>query len=322
VDTGGIVFNTTPNIANIETIEQDFPLLYLFRRHLVDSAGAGEFRGGASGEIAYVVHDAPAGDLEVAFSGTGAEMPNAFGLSGGLPGAAIRVARYRGAGIPSRLARGQPLPAWASEIDGTADTMAQKHPRTPFHTGEAWYHHWQGGAGYGDPLDRHADLVARDVTRHLVSVETARAVYGVVVGGGRVDADATAHERGVIRERRRQAPAPEARIETRDPAPFGSGWRIGHHVEILRSSRLTRCRRCGHGLALDGNDHTRGCLRERAPLTAAGPNRGEAYDRGRFWLELFYCPGCVTLLECEVVCDGAPRASYALSLDGDGKETR
>jgi N-methylhydantoinase B len=268
------------------------------------------------------VHDAPADDLEVAFSGTGAEMPNALGLSGGLPGAAIRVARYRGTTIPALLAAGRPLPAWVSEIDGNAETMPQKHPRTRFVTGEAWYHHWQGGAGYGDPLDRDPDLVARDVARHLVSVEAGRALYGVVLEHGSVNADATAREREAIRERRRRGLAPEAYVDRRDVAPLGSGWRIGEHVEIIRSARLTRCRRCGHGLAVDGNDHTRGCRYERASLPAAGPNRGEAYDRGRFRLELFYCPGCVTLLECEVVCDGAPRASYALSLDGDGKETR
>ncbi len=318
VDTGGIVFNTTPNIANIETIEQDFPLLYLFRRHLADSGGPGRFRGGASGELAYVVHDAPGGRLEVAFSGTGAEMPNAVGLSGGLPGAAIRVLRVQGTDIPARLAAGRPLPAALDDVGGRAETMPQKHPRAPFVPGEVWYHHWQGGAGYGDPLDREPEAVARDVRRRLVSLACARGIYGVVLAAdGRVDAAATAREREALRTARRQGAEPPAvPVAVRDPSPPGTGWAITENVEVVPASRLTRCRRCGQGLALDGADHTLGCLRRREPLTAAGPHRGEAYDRGRFRLELFYCPGCATQLEAEVVQEGAPRATYALFLDG------
>lgn len=314
VDTGGIVFNTTPNIANVETIEQDFPLLYLFRRHLTDSGGPGKYRGGASGELAYVAHDAPRDDLEVAFSGTGAEMPNALGLSGGLPGAAIRVLRIQGTDVPERLARGAPLPATLEEIRGTAEVMPQKHPRTPFRAGEVWYHHWQGGAGYGDPLDREPRAVERDVRRHLVSAECARRIYGVVLAGdGTVDAGASESERAGLRAARRAAAEPpEAPVEARDPAPPGAGRPITEYVELVDG--LARCRRCGQGLARAGEDHTHGCLRESAPLTAAGPNRGEAYDRGRFRLELFYCPGCLTLLEAEVEQVGAPRATYSLTL--------
>jgi N-methylhydantoinase B len=48
VDTAGIVFNTTPNMPNIEDQESEYPVLYLFRRHLQDSGGPGKFRGGAS----------------------------------------------------------------------------------------------------------------------------------------------------------------------------------------------------------------------------------------------------------------------------------
>ena len=54
MDTGGIIFNTTPSIPNIETAEDEYPLLYLFRRQLEDSGGAGRYRGGASGELAYI----------------------------------------------------------------------------------------------------------------------------------------------------------------------------------------------------------------------------------------------------------------------------
>ena len=61
VDTAGIVFNTTPNMPNIEDQEAEYPVLYLFRRHLRDSGGPGLYRGGRSAELAYMVYEAPEG---------------------------------------------------------------------------------------------------------------------------------------------------------------------------------------------------------------------------------------------------------------------
>ena len=53
-----------------------------------------------------------------------------------------------------------------------------------------------GGGGWGDPLERPADLVAADVREGLVSVARAASVYGVVVGAdGSVDPVATAQRR-------------------------------------------------------------------------------------------------------------------------------
>jgi N-methylhydantoinase B len=40
-----------------------------------------------------------------------------------------------------------------------------------------------GGGGYGDPRQRPVELVARDVTRGFVSIDSARDDYGVVFDG-------------------------------------------------------------------------------------------------------------------------------------------
>jgi N-methylhydantoinase B len=217
-----------------------------------------------------------------------------------------------------RIERGERLPATLGEMGGVAEVMPQKHPRTPFTRDEVWYHHWQGGAGYGDPLDRDPAAVARDVRRHLTSPDCATRIYGVVLTtDGEADVGATTRAREAIREaRRRQGEPPEAPVDARDPAPLGSGRAVTEYVEIVGAAHLARCRRCGHGLALGGADQGAGCRRRHAPLTAAGPHRGEAYDRGRFGLLLFDCPGCATQLEAEVVQAGAPRATQALFLNG------
>jgi N-methylhydantoinase B len=61
---------------------------------------------------------------------------------------------------------------------------------------------WQGGGGWGDPLDREAAAVAHDVRAGAVSPETAREIYGVVVANGVVDEGTTERQREAIRRGR------------------------------------------------------------------------------------------------------------------------
>lgn len=44
------------------------------------------------------------------------------------------------------------------------------------------YVYWNGGGGYGDPLDRQPEYVARDFSEGLISRFTAHEIYGVVLG--------------------------------------------------------------------------------------------------------------------------------------------
>jgi N-methylhydantoinase B len=54
-----------------------------------------------------------------------------------------------------------------------------------------------GGGGWGDPFDRDAERVAEDVRNGVVSVESARQYYGVVLDDdGRVDKAETEALRG------------------------------------------------------------------------------------------------------------------------------
>jgi N-methylhydantoinase B len=54
-----------------------------------------------------------------------------------------------------------------------------------------------GGGGYGDPLQREPARVERDIDAGIISAETARRDYGIVVdfATGRVDPAATENER-------------------------------------------------------------------------------------------------------------------------------
>src|SRR5262249_2299635 len=69
-----------------------------------------------------------------------------------------------------------------------------------------------GGGGWGDPLEREPELVARDVTEGRVSYEAARDDYGVVLrtraasDGYDLDAAATAKLRSDLRAQRASPP--------------------------------------------------------------------------------------------------------------------
>jgi len=315
VDTAGIVFNTTPNMPNIEDQEAEYPVLYLFRRHLQDSGGPGRFRGGRSGELAYTMYGAPNDHLEGLFAGTGAEMPNAIGLAGGMPGAAIRVARVVGTDLQERLARKALLPDSLEAIKGRREILSCKHVRTPMAAGDVWYHSWQAGGGYGDPLAREPEVVADDVARRAVSAAAARQIYGVVMRhDGTADVQATAKERSALRRRRIEA----------SHAPTGDGelafsgrgrHRYGEAFELDFDRGEIRCASCGHCHGEPGENLLPRLKELNTALRAAGPVRGEDYEEGRFKLRQLCCAGCGTLIDVQVALDGAPRPRMRVALN-------
>lgn len=314
VDTAGIVFNTTPNMPNIEDLESEYPVLYLFRRHLPDSGGPGKFRGGRSGELAYTVHKAPEGMLEGLFAGTGAEQPNGVGVGGGLPGVAIRIARVVETNLKQLLETGSPLPATLEAIEGRLEILAPKHGRTPFYPGEVWYHNWQSGGGYGDPLTREIGLVAEDVARGAVTPGAAREIYGVVlIPDGSPDAAASAAQRAAIRaERLRGAVVPDLSDDVAITLQGEGLTRVGPHLVADFGAGKVICSECGHVHGRPDQNLLLGLREKEVPLWAAGKVRGEEYDRGRYKLRLVMCAACGTLVDAQVALAGAERPFFRL----------
>ena len=76
--------------------------------------------------------------------------------------------------------------------------------------GDVFRHDQPGPGGWGDPLERDPARVLRDVRNELVSVESARDDYGVVIDrtAWRVDEAATVTLRATLRTRRGWAERP------------------------------------------------------------------------------------------------------------------
>jgi N-methylhydantoinase B len=200
VDIGGEIPNPISRMANVETIEAQFPIRYLFRRRLKDSGGAGEYRGGAGGEMAIVAHDAPDGGIHYVVSGKGTKFPQSEGLGGGYPGG---VNDYVWVHAPSEMHNADRFAATLETIPGEGEPISWGV--FPLMGNDALYVRWNGGGGVGDPLNRPAEKVLADIGAGLISEQAAAEVYGVVGKNGALDQSATKAKRTALRDARLNA---------------------------------------------------------------------------------------------------------------------
>jgi N-methylhydantoinase B len=147
-----------PHSKNLpaEFIEQRFPVMVRRVGMFADSGGPGAFRGG----LGYLK------DVEILVDGHFLTISyrtifSCFGVNGGMAG------RSGGALVNP----------------GSPDEqhILYKHEAVPVKAGDVVRILTPGGGGWGDPLARVTDMVRLDVVRGLVSIESARDDYGVVL---------------------------------------------------------------------------------------------------------------------------------------------
>jgi N-methylhydantoinase B len=188
---------------NIEWVELNFPILYLFRRHIKDGAGAGKFRGGAGAETAIKIHDAPEGKIRGVAFGVAGLRNSGQGICGGYPGAPSVLILQQGTDIENWLAAGK-LVDDLSHLGGQGKLLP--YCDFEFRLSDVLYMRMASGGGYGDPLERDLGLVQRDVEYELVSRDAVREIYGVVFDedSGAVDHKRTGQARDELRALRRR----------------------------------------------------------------------------------------------------------------------
>ncbi len=141
--------------APVEETERNYPIR-LARYELVnDSGGAGKFRGGLGlrRDYQFIDHDASCSLL------SDRDRWGPHGLFGGREG---KIAQY------FLLRGGEEIP-----LASKTTIQIQANDIISFRT--------CGGGGYGEPHERDAQRVLRDVRQEKVSVERAREEYGVVI---------------------------------------------------------------------------------------------------------------------------------------------
>ena len=219
-DAGGPNNCPVPCIADVERNEQAVPLFYLYRRLARDTGGAGAFRGGVSAEVALTLGGVEAADALIMTHG--AEVPNTSGIFGGYPGATV-IQRWSEQAAKDGILR--------DGIDWT--TFGPKPGLIRMKRGDVFAVSWQGGGGFGDPLERDPAAVLADLRRGLISEAAATEVYGVVITRDGVDRAATQARRDELRR---------ARVGTfrDDPERFSQGERVlslGGRLFVVRDPR-------------------------------------------------------------------------------------
>jgi N-methylhydantoinase B len=148
----------------VEINETIAPLVFWRKEYRPDSGGAGEWRGG-TGQIMEVGH-AEGAPFAISSMFDRIDHPPR-GCNGGAEGATGVI----------RIQEGPMLKGKGRQTIPAGERLRLEMP---------------GGGGLGDPKRRPAELVAADVRNGLVSPESAREAYGVVVSAhGAVDTEAT-----------------------------------------------------------------------------------------------------------------------------------
>jgi N-methylhydantoinase B len=301
-DTGGWPWDLQSTMPNVEDNELFYPLLYLWRKELPNSGGAGKFRGGNGADTGLVPHKTDAVTWVTITSEVAVPGP---GLFGGYPSSTNKFQLISGAQVHEQARRTGRMPTDAAEVEqGESEWVAAKSFDKAPTPDDVWVYAWAGAAGYGDPIERDPDAVRDDVAAGRVTADWARSAYGVVLEGGGVNAEATERLRAeMIAERLREAKP----WSGEDDAGEGSGAPDGRLTEYLRvEGGEIRCGEVSLGSAR--RNYKLGALVRDLPLSEGNPQvRDPAiYTDNDVKFRQIVCPETGRLLQTEIAVDGAP----------------
>ncbi|MZR13698.1 hydantoinase B/oxoprolinase family protein [Maritimibacter sp. DP07] len=224
---GGPINAPMPSIADVERNELVAPLFYLYRRMGHDTGGAGAMRGGRGVEIGLTLGGIS--EAEALIMTHGAEVPNTAGGFGSWPGATVTQAMVWGGVEAGARATGE------TESFGPKPGLMRMTDRDLFCVT------WQGGGGWGDPLDREPEAVRADIASGAVSPEATLTLFGV---GENEDAATTARRRSDMRAARIGRAPSSAEVSGRTRMSIGPNLRVveldgAYHVVSAAGARLS-----------------------------------------------------------------------------------
>jgi N-methylhydantoinase B len=311
ISTGGQSRTPICKLPNIEHTEQTFPLLFLYRKEVVDSGGAGQFRGGLSAESCFIPHGVSSITHDTLSSGNA--IPTSTGMMGGYP-ATVNVYKFQRSSNILEMMEKSAMPADMAEVGGQEEVLALRQQNFQQYPSDVYSVIWTGGGGFGDPLERDPEKVRTDVVENMaVSAESARVIYGVRLKGDQLDAPATEALRREMRQSRRQHPRTQA-LPLR--ALHGKLLREVTPNLAVRSDpdspskerKRWCCMSCANDLGPLSGNYKDACATLTAPITAANPHVGDykRYIDDEPIFRQYFCPSCGRLVENEVARAGEP----------------
>ena len=295
IDTGGWPWDLQSTMPNVEDNEWFYPILYLWRKELADSGGAGKYRGGNSAELAFIPHGT---DKISLFTASGHCAVPGPGLHGGLSPATTRFSMKVNANVTQQIRETGSMPTSAEEVRGKLRHVAPKAFDVVQTPNDVFLLSWAGAGGYGDPLERDPERVAGDIQRGNTTREWAREVYGVMLDDhGNVDPKVTEVLRTKSRKARlRKAPKRSRRkVETTHARHVAEG--------LLLSDGSFACGKCAHEICSSNENYKLHCVMAEHPLTSVNPYllNPKVYVDDKIVFRSYACPSCGLLIQTELV---------------------
>ena len=302
ISTGGQSRTPISKLPNVEHNEQEFPMLFLYRKELPDSGGAGQFRGGQGAQSCFIAHktDRLMHDTICA----GAAVPSSFGLMGGHPAGPNAFVFKKSTDIQERFARSD-LPNDIAELKGEDYPIQLRESGLEQTAVDAYAVSWCGGAGFGDPFRRDPKRIQADLDERIVTPQAAINLYGAVLDDqGCVDA---------VRTDERRAELTRARIIDTGRRPTCTGQMLfdvspALSVRAAEDDSRYACSSCNADLGSVVDNYKAVAAHTQVSVEQANPLIGDParYVDGKVWFRSFSCPNCGSLLDTEVAVGDDP----------------
>jgi N-methylhydantoinase B len=319
IDTGGSWWWPNSLAGEAEEWEGAVPFLYLYRREMRDSGGAGRWRGGNGAQVAVVGHKTA--DTFAQLNGADPAVNVTPGLAGGYPGHSGND-RYLGSSVIREAFARSVMPVDLEALEGEIGPVQRIGPMSgvPLNPDDVLVFDYSAGAGVGDPLLRPTAAVAEDVLFGRISASAATRHYGVVLAdGGAVDDTASDRARDAIRAARRERarpvsePLPAAKVSDLEGVHM-----VGVGVGVMKHGDrgVWVCTECREILGDLGSNPKLGTLVSDQDPHVVDPENypaPEDFCDVRIVMRQYLCPGCVQSVAVEVCrADDEPLWDYAL----------
>lgn len=312
LDSGGIEMGRPSTVHNVEWVEASFPLLYVFRRHVRDGGGPGKFRGGAGEESLLMLHGAPEEKIQIVALGVAGFRNSGYGIFGGYPGAPSILVHVENSEVKKLIANKR-LPEELETVGGSQKLLGYRD--LELRADDLLYLRCANGGGYGDPLERKPQSVARDISDGFVSREVGETIYGVVIGeDNKIDFAGTEKKKASLTQKR------QSRAEFRQGKSRNTGSKVQGTGAMDQKSEgvrrplqesleawevggktWVRCVKCGHILCDSSKNWLGACSTGVFSPASAGPLMGLL--AGKYLFQQWYCPSCSVLLKSEIIDD-------------------
>lgn len=304
VDTGGPNWSPLTFLLNAEAVEQWYPMVYLYRTVLVDSGGAGRHRGGLGLKYAWTPYRAESMTVMSFAGGMSVSTHCSEGLFGGYPSRPGHMKVRRSTNLLDQFKDGR-VPRNIEDIRADEDTRVRgKSNGIDVHAGDVIEATISGGGGFGDPLDREPESVARDLIAEAISAKAALEVYGVQLVDGAVDdAKTTSLRASMLAARRGWTGIASTEGSEAKPASGEASRAVHEYLQSVdrQGERVLVCSRCDTTIAGYRSTYKSGLVSVDTELASLPGfiDPAEMLD-DHIVLRQYACPGCGTLMAGEI----------------------